>query len=286
MVPIITQAPVRHRNSALLTLTFAGATTTLPASAALVTQTLTTPLTIGGPETVETSGVEEGIFFNPKTGAIESLRGDGAPSIAWSSGHLLLISRTIAGSSDKPTIIMVGVNTRFLAYSGTLLPDSFESLAPEPLSEPGPIGPTSNWGRFKAPDPTFADLPTGWAAADVTMFPAGSRTYIGFQMDALVPTGNEIYYQTSPLSWNDPAVPQYETELKAEFIPSTTPLYGWADIGYDTDGYTLYGFAYEDSGAAISAVPEPSGSLALASLLGGSLLLRSRRKAQGSVAHV
>lgn len=39
-------------------------------------------------------------------------------------------------------------------------------------------------------------------------------------------------------------------------------------------------------GAAISAVPEPSGSLALASLLGGSLLLRSRRKAQGSVAHV
>jgi hypothetical protein len=105
-------------------------------------------------------------------------------------------------------------------------------------------------------------------------------------MDAAVPTGNQIYYQTSPNNWADPAVPENETELKAEFIPSTTPLYGWADIGYDTDGYTLYRYAYEDSGAAISAVPEPSGSLALASLLGGSLLLRSRRKAQGSVADV
>jgi hypothetical protein len=67
------QAPVRHRNAALLTL--AGAATTLPASAALVTQTLPTPLTIGGTETVETSSVQEAIFFNPKTGAIESARG-------------------------------------------------------------------------------------------------------------------------------------------------------------------------------------------------------------------
>jgi len=279
-----TQLPVRPRNSTLLTLTFAGAATTLPASAALVTQTLTTPLTIGGPETVATSSVDEAIVFNPKTGAIESLRGGSLPT-EWSSGHLLLVSQTIVTSTDKPTIYMVGVNTRFLAYSGPL-PDSFQGLVPQPLSEPGPIGPASNWGRFKSPNPDFANLPTGLAFADSSMFPEGSRTYIGFQMDAAVPTGNQIYYQTSPNNWRDPAVPENETELKAEFIPSTTPLYGWADIGYDTDGYTLYRYAYEDSGAAISAVPEPSGSLALASLLGGSLLLRSRRKAQGSVADV
>jgi hypothetical protein len=235
---------------------------------------------------VEAEGVPEAIYFNPKTGAIESVRGEGEPQSAWSSGHLLLATETIASSSDKPTIYMVGINSRFLAYSGTLLPDSLDGLVPEPLSEPGPIGPTSNWGRFKAPDPVFADLPAGWAFADASMFPEGSRTYIGFQMDAFVPTGNETYYQTSPSNWADPAVPEYETELKAEFIPSSAPLYGWAEIGYDADGYTLYGFAYEDSGAAISAVPEPSGSLALASLLGGSLLLRSRRKAQGSVADV
>jgi hypothetical protein len=117
------------------------------------------------------------------------------------------VTDTIASSSDKPMIYMVGINSRFLAYSATL-PGSLGGLVLEPLSEPGPIGPTSNWGRFKAPDPVFADLPNSWAVADASMFPAGSRTYIGFQMDAFVPTGNEAYYQTSPLSWKDPAVPR------------------------------------------------------------------------------
>jgi hypothetical protein len=276
--------PFRRRNSALLTL--AGVATTLPASAALVTRTLDTPLTIGGPETVEADGVTEAIIFNPKTGSIETLRSSGDLNIT--SGQVVLATETIATSDDKPILMVAGNNTLFLANADPSVPLTFVGYMADRLSEAGPIGPASNWGKFKPTTTEGVDQAIGFGVLkpDFPVWAEDTRGYLGFQMDALEPTGNQIYYQTNPGGWDDPAVPEYETNLDPEFIPSSAPLYGWAEIGYGADGYTLYRYAYDDSGAAISAVPEPSGSLALASLLGGSLLLRSRRKAQGSVAHV
>jgi hypothetical protein len=252
----------------------------------LVTRTLDTPLTIGGPETVESESVTEVIIFNPKTGSIERQRGP--DDLNFTSDQLVLIAPTIATSDDKPFLLLGGYNILFLANADSSLPALLAGYLPDRLSEPGPIGPDSNWGKFKPQTTDGVDVATGFGYVfpEFPLWSEGSRGYLGFQMDALEPTGNQIYYQTNPASWTDPAVPEYETTLEPEFIPSTTPLYGWADIGHDADGYTLYGYAYEDSGAAISAVPEPSSSLALASLLGGSLLLRSRRKAPACVADV
>ncbi|MEI6604020.1 MAG: PEP-CTERM sorting domain-containing protein [Verrucomicrobiota bacterium] len=124
---------------------------------------------------------------------------------------------------------------------------------------------------------------------------SGARGSVGFVMDAFVPTGNMINgpEQTNSSTWASQEVAEYVQ------IPETVPsfehaLYGWAEIGMDASGTTLYGFAYDDSGASIdtlavarfmdvSAVPEPANALALASLLGGSLLLRSRRRAPAPV---
>lgn len=284
--PTTTPYSARRRNAGLLTL--AGVVTGLPAAGALVTRTLDTPLTIGGPETVEIESVDEQIVFNPKTGSIVTLRGEEPTLAGATSGQLLLFTSTLDGVDDKPLLAMIGINTRFLVNTDPSFPPGSAGLLPERLSQPGPIGPASNWGNSK-PGPVesgYQPASIGIALPAFPIWSEGSRGYLGFEMDGLEPTGNQIYYQTSPSSWADPAVPEYETVLKPEYTASNSELYGWADIGHDADGYTLYGYAYEDSGAAISAVPEPSGSLALASLLGGSLLLRSRRKAQGSVADV
>ena len=69
-----------------------------------------------------------------------------------------------------------------------------------------------------------------------------------------------------------------ETELNLEFIESARPLCCRADVGYDTDDYTLHHYAGEEGRVAINAVPGPSGWPPLLLLFGGSLLLRSRRR--------
>jgi hypothetical protein len=71
--PTTTPYSTRRRNAGLLTL--AGVVTGLPASGALVTRTLDTPMTTGGPETVASESGGEQIVFNPQTGSIVSIRG-------------------------------------------------------------------------------------------------------------------------------------------------------------------------------------------------------------------
>lgn len=61
----------------------------------------------------------------------------------------------------------------------------------------------------------------------------------------------------------------------------TDPKYGWAEIEFETNNtLTLYGFAYEDSGAPITAgaVPEPATVGLLAALAAGSAAVYARRR--------
>ncbi len=294
----------KHRKSSLLTL--AGATVALPASATMVSHPLATPLTVGGPELIAASPVTEGIYFNPKTGAIGTWRDSGSSSIpAFASDLIILQTQTSTASNSKPAVIAAGDNTQMLTLgtyspSQTAKPDLPPTFLPERLDAGRSIGADSKWGYYKPAiiDSTSVAVGLG-VLADLTgnsldITPAqswgnGARGSLGFVMDALISTGNTI--QTEPSTWNDPLVP----ESVPEFIPSPTPLYGWAEIGVSSAGLTLYGYAYEDSGASItttavarimeiSAVPEPANVLTLASLLGGSLLLRSRRRAPASTA--
>lgn len=77
--------------------------------------------------------------------------------------------------------------------------------------------------------------------------------------------------------------------LGFKFEQEGDTLYGWALFNM-VDEYTgrLYGFAYDDTGAAIaagatSAVPEPASAATIAGLLGGAAALAARRKRKASV---
>ena len=306
----------KRRNSSLLTL--AGAAVAMPASAAVITHTLSTPLTIGGLETIETSGVDEFIWFNPKTDDIESLRRkDSSTSPPMTSDLIVLAATTrVAGVSNKPmAALALGNNTRFMALGSfsagtTTSVDPFMTMLLERLDAGRSIGAASNWGIHDQLTDGSTTLPGGIGYIfgpdffDKELLPvpssqlwgSGARGSIGFAMDAFVPTGNMIDGPNPKASatWADPNVPEYVK------IPETVPsfehaLYGWAEIGMGASGITLYGYSYDDSGASIetlaagrpmdiSAVPEPANVLTLASLLGGSLLLRSRRRAPVSAA--
>lgn len=289
----------------------------MPASAAVISHILSTPLTIGGKETIELSKVEECIWFNPKTDDIGFARGDSSTPPSLTSGLILLRAKTIVAGDPTESVeaVALGINTRFMAlgsYSGSMTEgiDLLTSLFPERLDAGRSIGVTSNWGVY---DPltyasTTIQLGQGnLVGPDVTRpFPvpvpssqlwgSGARGSVGFVMDAFVSTGNMINgpEQTDSSTWASQDVAEY-VQIP-EYVPSFEhALYGWAEIGMDASGTTLYGFAYDDSGASIdtlavgsfmdvSAVPEPANALTLASLLGGSLLLRSRRRAPASVA--
>lgn len=70
--------------------------------------------------------------------------------------------------------------------------------------------------------------------------------------------------------------------LGLKFDNNGTDNYGWADVEYtSSQTLVLYGFAYEDSGAAIAAgaVPEPSSAALLAALAAGSAAMLRRRRA-------
>ena len=302
--------PIRkHRNSSLLTL--AGAAVALPASATVVNYTLPTPLTIGGPELTETSGVSEAIYFNPKTGDIGSWRGSSS-SPTLSGDYIVLEAQTRVAGDSKPGIAM-GQNIQFTTLgnystSAVTKPDLIPAILPERLDAGRTIGAASNWGMYK---PLTIDSSTVAAGLGLLGDPTGTadgvtypflwgnnaRGSVGFAMDALTPTGNfidDLLNETDSSTWANPLIPEYEQ--RAEFGPSGTALYGWAEIGINASGTTFYGYAYESTvgesittSAAgrvmeISAVPEPANALTLASLLGGSLLLRSRRRAPASTA--
>ncbi|MCR6657002.1 MAG: PEP-CTERM sorting domain-containing protein [Opitutus sp.] len=93
-------------------------------------------------------------------------------------------------------------------------------------------------------------------------------------------------------SWPSSSEPGY---AGFQFTVDDSTYYGWALFGVDPDAenvfdanLTLYGFAYDNTGAAItagaiSAVPEPTTTTAIAGLLAGSaaaFAVRRRRKAQ------
>ncbi len=64
--------------------------------------------------------------------------------------------------------------------------------------------------------------------------------------------------------------------------------YAWADVAYTSEqSLHLYGFAYDNSGAAIAAgaIPEPSSAL-FATLAAGSVALFGRRRTAAASAHV
>jgi len=101
-------------------------------------------------------------------------------------------------------------------------------------------------------------------------------------------TFDEGFAYTS--SWPSSSEPGY---AGFQFTIEDSTYYGWALFGVgaenDYDGeLTLYGFAYDNTGAAItagaiSAVPEPTTTTAIAGLLAGSaaaFAVRRRRKAQ------
>lgn len=61
--------------------------------------------------------------------------------------------------------------------------------------------------------------------------------------------------------------------------PVAGDFYGWADIEYTADQeLRLYGFAYEDSGASIEIIPEPSTPLLCALAAGSAALFQRRRR--------
>ena len=67
-----------------------------------------------------------------------------------------------------------------------------------------------------------------------------------------------------------------------KFDNAGTDNFGWADVEYASDeSLNLYGFAYDDSGAAIDAgaIPEPRAAALLAALAAGSAAMMSRRRA-------
>lgn len=69
--------------------------------------------------------------------------------------------------------------------------------------------------------------------------------------------------------------------LGLKFDNNGTPNFGWADLEYGSDSnLTLYGFAYDNSGAAIPAgvIPEPRATVFLAALAAGSVALLARRR--------
>ena len=290
---------IRNRRNASL-LNLAGLAMAVPASAAVITRTLDTPLTIGGPETIKTTTVTEVILFNPKTGVVESFR-DNTGSLPVISGQILFQTSTTTSSSSKPTFVAAGVNTRLMTLANAAAASTSkpvpETLLPERLDAGRTIGAASHWGFYKpenAPDETWQPLSLGvlidatgtpLAAQRAALWGNGSRGSIGFAMDALEATGNFIDggEEKPSATWADPLVPEYVQV--PEYERSLDALYGWAEIGISTSGLTLYSYAYEDTGASIttvaegiSVVPEPGNWLPLTSLLAGSLLLRSRRR--------
>jgi|GEM_PF-6317607 hypothetical protein len=101
-------------------------------------------------------------------------------------------------------------------------------------------------------------------------------------------TFDEGFAYTS--SWPSSSEPGY---AGFQFTIEDSTYYGWALFGVDAENVydgelTLYGFAYDNTGAAItagaiSAVPEPTTTTAIAGLLAGSaaaFAVRRRRKAQ------
>ncbi len=290
----------------------------LPASAAVVSHTLSTPLTIGGPELIETSGVSEFIYFNPKTGDTGTWRdSSGSSSTPTLNDDYIGLQATtrVAGGTKPALAVAVGSNTQFTTLgkystSAVTKPDLIPAILPERLDAGRTIGAGSNWGVYKPDTASGSVVALGLGLiADYTSTTDGAtypvlwgnnaRGSVGFAMDALTPTGNfidDLLDETDSSTWANPLIPEYEQ--MAEFGPSGAALYGWAEIGIDASGTTLYGYAYENTvgtsitttaagqvmSADISAVPEPANVLTLASLLGGSLLLRSRRRAPASTA--
>lgn len=66
-----------------------------------------------------------------------------------------------------------------------------------------------------------------------------------------------------------------------KFDNNGTDNFGWADLEYTPDRSTiLYGFAYDNSGAAIEAgaIPEPKTAALLTALAAGSVILLKRRR--------
>jgi hypothetical protein len=291
-----------RRNASLRNL--AGAAMVVPASATVITRTLDTPLTIGGPETIKTTTVTEVIILDSQTGVAESFR-DNTVSFPIISGQLLLQTSTTISSSSKPIFVAAGVNTRLMtladAAASTSAKPVLETLLPERLDAGRTIGAASNWGFYKPEsleNETWQPLSLGvlldaagspFVAQRASLWGTGTRGSIGFAMDALEVTGNFIdgTEEKPGATWADPLVPEYVQV--PEYERSLAALYGWAEIGISSSGLTLYSYAYEDTGVSIttvaegiSAVPEPGNWLPLTSLLAGSLLLRSRRRAQVS----
>ena len=290
----------------------------LPASATVVSHTLSTPLTIGGPELIETSGVSEYIYFNPKTGDSGTLRDSSGSSSTPTStdDYIVLLAKTRVAGDTKPRLAAAaGRDIQFTTLgnystSAVTKTDLIPAILPERLDAGRTIGAGSNWGYYKPGTVGSSTVAEGvgliadyTATTDGATYPFlwgnNARGSVGFAMDALTPTGNfidDLDDKTNSSTWADPLIPEYEQ--MAEFGPSGAALYGWAEIGIDASGTTLYGYAYENTvgtsitttaagqvmSADISAVPEPANVLTLASLLGGSLLLRSRRRAPASTA--
>ena len=291
----------------------------LPASATVVSHTLSTPLTIGGPELIKTSGVSEYIYFNPKTGDIGTVRdSSGSSSITPTStdDYIVLLANTRVAGDTKPRLaVAAGPDIQFTTLgnystSAVTKTDMIPAILPERLDAGRTIGAGSNWGFYKPITIDSSTVAQGGGllldysfTADGVTYPVlwgtNARGSVGFAMDALTPTGNfidDLQEETDSTTWADPLIPEYEQI--AEFAPSGAALYGWAEIGINASGTTLYGYAYENTvgtpitttaagqvmSADISAVPEPANALTLASLLGGSLLLRSRRRAPASTA--
>ena len=118
----------------------------------------------------------------------------------------------------------------------------------------------------------------------------GVSTTINMSTGTLEPVGTTTYLHYTTAGTTYPWVEGNHGFL-AYTVPSAglageaaagTTLYGWAEVSYNTaNTLTLYGFGYDNSGAAIATpaalVPEP-GSLAAAATLGAAGLLGYRRR--------